>query len=189
MATKKAARRSERGAKPRVADRDLSTEEGEERPARRGAPDTRPGSERPGGILALRSRWERAHNLRMKMPENVYLVRATATGYYNHRLWREGEEFKMAIDPKLEPPRWVVVIKKPRGRVLGVPAKGGGIDEVDELPNEFGDQELPLDGRGSAAKARLAQLEQEEEDEERQSRRQRRRSRRAAAGDEDEDEE
>lgn len=176
MATAKKGRTKAR-SRPREADRDLSTEEGDEAPTRRTASSPRPGSERPGGVIATRSRWERGHLARMKDRDNVHLVRATATGYYNHRLWREGEEFKMAVDPKLDPPRWVVVIKKPGGRVLGVPAKGGGIEEIDALPNEF-DQEMPLDGRGSAAKARQQQqLEDDEEEEEKQSKRKGRRVR------------
>jgi hypothetical protein len=183
MATAKKGRTRSGRPRPRVADRDLSTEEGDEQPVRRSPTSARPGSERPGGILATRSRWERNHLIRMRNKENVYLVRATATGYYNHRLWREGEEFKMAIDPKIDPPRWVVAIKKPRGRVIGVPAKGGGVEPIDALPNELEDQDMPLDGRGSAVKARQRQLEEEEEEEERHSRRQRRRAR-----DEEEDE-
>jgi hypothetical protein len=163
----------------------LSTEEGEPRRANRSA-TTPIGSERPGGILAQRAAWERAHLARIRNPDNHYLVRATATGYYNHRLYREGDEFKMAIDPKLEPPRWVVLIKRPRGRVLGVPTKGGGIERIEELPSEDS-LDMPMDGRGSAVKARQRQLELEEEMEERSIRRRKKAAKRRSEEDEDDE--
>jgi len=97
-----------------------------------------------------------------RMRKNVFLVRATEFGYYKHRLWNPGEEFKMGIDPTIQPPRWVVPIDRPGGRVLGtfIKLKKGkelGIVPVEDIFEDFDEEEPPKISTPRRAKLREAE--------------------------------
>lgn len=52
-----------------------------------------------------------ARKARLKKVKPVRVV-AIARGYYGDRLWEVGSKFDMVIDPNLDPPRWVALLKK-----------------------------------------------------------------------------
>lgn len=55
-------------------------------------------------------------------------VVALERGYYNDRLYEEGEKFDMVIDPTIAPPQWVAVVK---GKSKETPDEEFGPDEDD----------------------------------------------------------
>lgn len=52
---------------------------------------------------------QRKSRLRKVKPTRVVAI---ARGYYNERLYEIGQKFDMVIDPDLDPPRWVALLKK-----------------------------------------------------------------------------
>lgn len=55
-------------------------------------------------------------------------VVALERGYYGDRIWEPGEKFDMRIDPDLEAPRWVALVK---GKSAQTPDEEFGPDEDD----------------------------------------------------------
>jgi hypothetical protein len=99
-----------------------------------------------------------------RMRKNVFLVRAIELGYYKHRLWQPGEEFKMGIDPTIQPPRWVAPIDRPGGHVLGtfVKLKKGkelAIVPVEGLDEDDDEEEFETPKIRTPRKAKLNEAE------------------------------
>lgn len=67
------------------------------------------------------------YTAKLKKIKPVRVV-ALERGYYNNRLWEAGEKFEMKIDPDLEAPRWVALVK---GKSAQTPDEEFGPDEDD----------------------------------------------------------
>lgn len=90
----------------------------------------------------------KARKARLKKVKPTRVV-AVARGYYGDRLWEVGQKFDMIIDPELDPPRWVALIKKKKDEQTPEEEFGTGADDThddDDLTDEDEDDDADDEG-------------------------------------------